>query len=269
MFTSFVKEEGVLNKKTFLDCEVQFNLFHRIIEGKELIALKTKDGNVIAMQNPGHAMWIWVNEVLEGLEVNNVVNSLCNIIKDNNISEISGQVEIVKRIAKQYSNLFGVSYKISMRMQSYKCLEVIRPQNVQGELIRAELCHVGIVAEYCKGFAFDSFEKIVTKESQVSGAESLVKSGDLFLWQVNNNVVSMANIAHRSMRHARINSVYTPNEQRKKGYACALMAELSFNVLKERLTPMLYTDITNPDSNKVYKSIGYKECGRIDEIHFV
>lgn len=82
-----------------------------------------------------------------------------------------------------------------------------------------------------------------------------------------NNVVSMANISHRSMRHARINSVYTPNEQRKNGYASALMAELSFMVLKEGLIPMLYADITNSDSNKVYKSLGYKECGRIDEIH--
>lgn len=267
MFTQFVNGEGILNKKPFLDYEVQFNLFHRIIEGKELIALKTKDSNVIAMQNPGHAMWIWVNEVLQESEVNNVVNSLCNIVKDKNISEISGQVEIVKRIAKQYSNLFGLSYKVSMGMQSYKCSKVIRPQNVQGNLIKAELCHVAIVAEYCKGFVFDSFGKIVTKESQVSGAERLVKSGNLFLWQLNNNVVSMANISHRSIRHARINSVYTPNEQRKNGYASALIAELSFMVLKEGLIPMLYADITNPDSNKVYKSVGYKECGRIDEIH--
>lgn len=268
MFMSFVKEEGTLNQKPFLDYEVQFNLFHRIIEGKEVVSIKTKDGNAIAMQNPGYAMWIWVNEALEESKVDNVVNSLCNVLKEKNINQISGQPEMVKRISERYSKTFGVKYKIAMGMQSYNCLAVIRPQNVQGELIKAELCNLDIVAEYCKGFAFDSFGEIVTKESRIPQAESLINLGDLYLWVVNNNVVSMANIAHRSNRHARINSVYTANDQRKKGYASAMIAELSSRILKEDLIPMLYTDLKNPDSNKVYKSVGYKECGRIDEVVF-
>ena len=65
MFKPFFREENILNREPFLDYEVQFNLLHYIIEGKELIALKTCDDNAIVLQNPGHAMWLWVNEKLE------------------------------------------------------------------------------------------------------------------------------------------------------------------------------------------------------------
>jgi predicted GNAT family acetyltransferase len=269
MLIPFSREEGVLNQKPFLNYEVQFNIFHRIFEGKEVVALKTKDDNVIALHNPGNGMWIWINEVLEQLEINNIINALCHKLKNSNICGVAGQPEMVKRIAEEYSKLFGISCKISMGMESYQCSEVITPQNVQGKLIKAEPCHVDTVAEYCAAFALDGHGEIVTKESQISSAVRLINSGNMVLWVVNNKVVSIANIAHRSMRHARINSVYTAVNQRKKGYASALMAELSSMLLIEGLIPMLYADVKNPDSNKVYKSIGYKSCGRIDEITFI
>lgn len=50
--------------------------------------------------------------------------------------------------------------------------------------------------------------------------------------------------------------------------ASAMGAELSSILIKEGLTPMLYADIKNCDSNKVYKSVGFVESGRIDNIIF-
>ncbi|MVP00615.1 GNAT family N-acetyltransferase [Paenibacillus lutrae] len=37
---------------------------------------------------------------------------------------------------------------------------------------------------------------------------------------------------------------------------------------KERLQAMLYADLKNPDSNKVYRTIGFEERGKIVEIKF-
>ena len=43
--------------------------------------------------------------------------------------------------------------------------------------------------------------------------------------------------------------------------------QLSRLVLNEGLTPMLYADRANPDSNKVYRGIGYVEAGVVREMN--
>ncbi len=56
----------------------------------------------------------------------------------------------------------------------------------------------------------------------------------------------------------RIGSVYTPPELRNRGYASAAVAALSRLLLvcgAERC--MLFTDVANPTSNRIYASIGY------------
>ncbi|WP_459476881.1 GNAT family N-acetyltransferase [Clostridium saccharoperbutylacetonicum] len=268
MFKPFLREDKVLNYEPFLNYEVQFNLFHYIIEGKEVITLKTCDNNAIAMQNPGHAMWLWVNENLKKSKINEILSALCNQLKESELCSISGKPEFVRSFAEKYSKITESTNKISLGMEAYQCQKIIQPKNVQGKLIKAELSNSDIIIEFWIGFVFDCYGIKLMEEKQIGVVESMIKSGGLYLWKVEAEIVGMVNIAHKTERHARINNVYTPQEQRKKGYASAMVAELCSSILKGGLTPMLYADIKNCDSNKVYKSIGFTESGRIDNIVF-
>lgn len=268
MFTSFLKEENVLNQKTFLDYEVQFNLLHRILEGNELVSLKTEDSNAIALQNPGHAMWLWINENMEKSEIDNTISSLCERLIESKLHSISAKPEFAIIFAEKYSKNPRIQYELSLSMESYQCLQVIKPRNVLGKLIRARLEHVDIVADFQAGFILGCFGAIVSKESQIADSKFMIDSGTLFLWEVDNKICAMVNVAHRSARHARINDVYTMPEHRKNGYASFMVAELCSNLLEDGLIPMLYADTKNPDSNKVYKGIGFMESGRIDNYVF-
>jgi len=80
----------------------------------------------------------------------------------------------------------------------------------------------------------------------------------LFLWE-HNGPVSMTADAARSPNTGRVSLVYTPPEQRRRGYASALVASLSQQVLDSgtRLC-VLYTDIANPTTNHIYQEIGYR-----------
>ena len=56
-----------------------------------------------------------------------------------------------------------------------------------------------------------------------------------------------------------INLVYTPPEERRRGYATALVGTLSRMLLGQgRSFCALYTDLANETSNSVYRRIGYK-----------
>lgn len=268
MFEPFCREEKILNKKPFLYSEVQFNLFYCIIEGKDVMALKTKDNNAIALQNPGYPMWLWINECLQKATIDNIINCLCNQLKDSKLKGISGKPEFVKKFANQYSKITGALSKKSLSMESYECKKLIKPKKVSGKLIRAEFNHIDIIAEFWVGFVFDCFGISIVKEKQIPGVKAMIQSGNLYLWEVEEKICGMVNIAHRSEKYARINNVYISLEHRKRGYASAMVGGVCSILVKEGLIPMLYADITNSDSNKVYKTIGFVKKGRIDNIVF-
>ncbi|MBB5939670.1 GNAT family N-acetyltransferase [Streptomyces zagrosensis] len=83
--------------------------------------------------------------------------------------------------------------------------------------------------------------------------------GGCTLWQVAGVPVAMASVTRPSSGMVRIGGVYTPNEQRRRGYAGAATAAVSQGVLDagvERV--LLFTDLTNPTSNALYQRLGYR-----------
>lgn len=65
----------------------------------------------------------------------------------------------------------------------------------------------------------------------------------------------------------RIGPVYTPPPLRCRGYASSAVAAASRRALSGGATRcMLFTDIANPTSNKIYAEVGYRRCGDWEEI---
>ena len=79
----------------------------------------------------------------------------------------------------------------------------------------------------------------------------------------------MAAWAGRTPSGVRINSVYTPREHRRRGYASACFAALSQQLLEsDRRFCFLYTDLANPTSNRIYQEIGYRPLGDWTNYYF-
>lgn len=271
MFTSVAREAIDLGRQPFADDEVQFNLFHRILKGAELVALQWAEGDVvhgIAAGNPGHALWLWLHPQIPPVKADQVLDGLCQALCSARIAGISAEPGIARQFAEKYARLAGATSIPVMQMAAYHCPEVTGPTGVEGRMLPANPDHLDLVAEFLVGFVYWGFGQTVSKESQLAGAERLVRSGNLYLWEVQGQVVSMAAVADRSPRHARINSVYTPPEQRGHGYASSLVATLSATLLRSGLVPMLYADLNNPTSNRIYQNIGFRECGEIAEYKF-
>jgi GNAT superfamily N-acetyltransferase len=79
-----------------------------------------------------------------------------------------------------------------------------------------------------------------------------------FVWE-DTDLVSMACATEPVAGVSRIGYVYTPPEWRRRGYASALVAQLSRQVLEtEAGTCILFTELHNPTSNGIYRRIGYQ-----------
>jgi predicted GNAT family acetyltransferase len=68
----------------------------------------------------------------------------------------------------------------------------------------------------------------------------------------------------------RLGAVYTPPEFRSQGYGTALVASLSQLLLDSgHRFCFLYTDLSNPISNKLYMRIGYLPAGNAIDVNFL
>jgi predicted GNAT family acetyltransferase len=78
------------------------------------------------------------------------------------------------------------------------------------------------------------------------------------LWEDGGEAVSLAGFGGATANGIRVGPVYTPPELRGRGYATALVAELSARLLAQgRRFCFLYTDLANATSNAIYERIGY------------
>lgn len=271
MFTYVPPESVDLHRSPFSEQTVQFNLLHRILKGREVFALRWADGEAvraIAAFNPGFPMWLWVDPRLETAIQHLLLSELADVLRCHCVVGVAAAPGVASEFSRVYAESLGIDSALVMQMESYHCPEVVPPPMAVGQMVAALPEHLDLVANYCVGFAKWAFDSEVTKESQMASAGRLVSSGNLYLWEVAGRVVSMANVADRSAPYARVNSVYTPPEHRGNGFASSLVAQLGSRLLAEGLTPMLYTDLKNPTSNRIYRNIGYRECGKIDEYRF-
>jgi len=81
----------------------------------------------------------------------------------------------------------------------------------------------------------------------------------MWLWEVDGEPVSTAWLSAPVAGVTRISGVYTPPERRGHGYASGVVAAASQHALDAGVDAcMLYTDLANPTSNKIYQALGYR-----------
>jgi predicted GNAT family acetyltransferase len=96
-----------------------------------------------------------------------------------------------------------------------------------------------------------------------------VSEGRVFLWD-DGGAVAQTVVVGATPNGARIGGVYTPETNRRRGYATALVAEVSRAQLAEgRKFCFLFTDLANPTSNSIYPKVGYRAVADFREYDFV
>ncbi|WP_096155346.1 MULTISPECIES: GNAT family N-acetyltransferase [Bacillus] len=258
-----------LEKTSFIHNEVQYNIIHRILEGDNAIRYMSRDGNLIYAQTPGNNPWLWMDKKTKEEEKNELVNKLLSFLAHVKIPGITAEPNLANYFADEYARRNNKSYSLTMEMEAYERTEVLPPKTVQGEMKLPSDNDVEYIAQFLSGFYLDGHGLEVDPITLLGKAKKIIDTGNLYIWVVDGIPVSMTNVSHRSPRHARINSVYTPPQQRKKGYASALVHEVCRGIERDGLTPMLYADVQNPTSNKIYQDLGFKVCGKIREFSFI
>ena len=146
---------------------------------------------------------------------------------------------------------------------------VDRVSGVAGRMRDAETADRPILIEWWGAFAQEALGETATEAAVTREIDHRLDADEagIVLWE-DGEAVSFAAYGNPTPNGIRIGPVYTPPEHRARGYASALVAELSERLLTARRFCFLYTDLANPTSNKIYEQIGYRRVCEAAEIRF-
>jgi predicted GNAT family acetyltransferase len=106
------------------------------------------------------------------------------------------------------------------------------------------------------------------REEAARGVDVRSARGGMLVWD-DGRPVTLVGVNRTVAGVARIGPVYTPPSLRSRGYAGSAVAAASRRALAagaERC--MLFTDLSNPTSNKIYAEVGYRRVGAWEQHTF-
>lgn len=172
---------------------------------------------------------------------------------------VTGALPEVDRFAEAWESLSGAARRLRMAQGIYAVRSVRLPGAVEGGMRLATIDDRTLLVGWFEAFAAESLpEGAPHQEVEDAVDRRLRSSGGFALWE-DGEVVSLSGFGGESPHGIRIGPVYTPPPLRRRGYASALVAQLSRQLLDAgRDYCFLYTDLANPTSNRIYMDVGYE-----------
>jgi len=233
-------------------------------EGRNYFAAAEDGDRVVgaALMTPPHAL---LTTTLSGAAVDALVADLA--AGGWAPSGVNGPSEASDAFAAAWCAARGVRASVHMNLRAFESTHVIDPPATSGRRRPADARDEELVGKWYREF-FGEADINAGAISPEENARRAIRGGRVFLWD-DGGPVAQAVLSATTPTGARIGGVYTPPANRRRGYATALVADLSRAQLAAgRRFCFLFTDISNPTSNSIYPKVGYRPVADFREYEF-
>ncbi|MBX6365441.1 MAG: GNAT family N-acetyltransferase [Gemmatimonadetes bacterium] len=171
------------------------------------------------------------------------------------------------RFADEWGPPRGLRARRGMRQRIYRLHALTPPAAVPpGRARAAAASDLPTLGRWFAAFAEEARVPVPHAEDV---AARYLESGDLFVWE-HDGPASMAARVGRTPNGVRVAFVYTPPERRGRGYATALVADVTARILAAGYRfAFLFTDLGNPTSNRIYTALGYRPVCDVVDVELV
>jgi hypothetical protein len=169
-----------------------------------------------------------------------------------------GPVVVARAFAERWSRLTGLMPVVQLDERIYEATEVAHPDGVPGAMRAYTPADRQLAIDWLGAFFTEAMPDVPEGRIEQIVDDRAAGMGSFVLWEDDGTVVSLAGHAGETPNGSRVGPVYTPPEHRGRGYASALTAALTEQLLARRRFCFLFTDLANPTSNSIYQRIGYR-----------
>ncbi|MBV9796672.1 MAG: GNAT family N-acetyltransferase [Solirubrobacterales bacterium] len=187
--------------------------------------------------------------------------------QDPELPGVGGPADSARAIAAAWSRCTGAPTSVAMR-EAMHVLDRVHdpPRPARGELRPARPAERSLLVEWMGAFIAEA-GLAGTREVEAT-VDYRLEHGRFLVWD-DRGPVSLVGLAPAAGGVARIGPVYTPPDRRRRGYAGTAVAEASrLAIARGAHRCTLFTDVSNPTSNKIYAEVGYHRFGDWEEHEF-
>ncbi len=174
---------------------------------------------------------------------------------------VTGALPEADLFAESWQSLTGARRHLRMSQGIYAVRAAQLPEDVAGEMRFASANDRQLLLDWTHAFESEALPEDAPRHEveDIVDRRLASKSGGTALWADGGQTVSLSGFGGTTPHGIRIGPVYTPPQFRRRGYASALVGQLSRHLLDGgREYCFLYTDLANPTSNRIYMNVGYE-----------
>ena len=189
---------------------------------------------------------------------------------DPTLEGVNTEKEISQIFAKEFCKVAGKTPKVRFEMRILVLDKIKETTLIDDVLFRkATMEDKETLLKYRRMFSEEALHETVSDEELEKKFQRHFSMG-YYLLEKDGKIVATASSNRHLTKGKSIGNVYTPKEERGKGYAYNLVYRISKEFLDSGLEYcVLFTDDSNPISNHVYEKIGYERRADTTEILFV
>ena len=212
------------------------------------------------------------NQVLSQVDNPEALDRLVDSLAGELLPGVLAPTEAASRFADRWCAATGQSFHLEVAERIFRLERVIPPDRpAAGRWRVAEPRDRELVAEWVVAFSAEAMPEAPPIDDPSATADRWIAGvyRRLYLWDDGGSIVSLVGAGGETPNGIRIGPVYTPPEYRGRGYASSLTAAASQDQLdRGRRFCFLFTDHSNPTSNKIYQAIGYEPICDVDMVRF-
>jgi uncharacterized protein len=184
---------------------------------------------------------------------------------DPDLPSVTGVPSTARAIADAWARRTGGATRRTLREAMHVLTEVRDPlRPAAGALRVATSGDRDLLVAWMREFVVEA--GLIGVDQAAGMVDARLRYQGLLVWE-DAGPVSMIGAAPEVSGVVRIGPVYTPPDQRRRGYAGSAVAATSRRALADGAARcMLFTDLANPTSNKIYAEVGYRRVGDWEEI---
>ena len=249
------------NQSYLMQTEINNNLIIGLIKSYENVLEIPKQVFILTVFDGSEPKLTFFKNTSKGiLAGNNADKEDCELLIEN----LQNQGVLLEGLVgdEKYTDIFMRLYPLkisSMKKLISHELSIVNQVPLSNGLARlAKESELALLAHWF--FLFQEEENLFpqkTAEGFILHVQNLINKSLIYVWEINNEIVSMATIVRETPNFQIVGAVYTPVNQRKKGYASSLVHFLSQFILDNGKKAGLFTNASNFTSNKIYQKIGY------------
>jgi uncharacterized protein len=188
----------------------------------------------------------------------------------NTLPGVLGPSGSVAQFAGIWENKTRAAARLAIRERIYRAETVITPEGARGRMRLYADTDWRLAVEWLEAFVAEALPGPPPEDAGEWLERRLSEpEGGIVFWE-DGKPVCIAGFGGATPNGVRVGPVFTPPELRGRGFASALVAELTRARLKTgKRFCFLFTDLANAASNTIYQRVGYRPVADVDQWSFV